>query len=252
MYFTENSYISIMQIEIFSKVKDPRVLGKVRHELEDVLRIALIGVLCSCDDYDEISDLIEDNAEEFKSMGFLKLSNGVSSGDTIRRVVEAVNPEQMRASLAICRDNIVSSLKGCHVIIDGKKLRGENPTSRGCNGLYILNAMVSGYEICVAEERVDDKTNELTVLPAVIASLCIVGAVVSLDAMGTHRNIAQQIIMQDGDYLMALKDNQSIIKDLIETLFKVASPLSVFTTEEKGHGREEKRTCSVLDTALLE
>ncbi len=112
--------------------------------------------------------------------------------------------------------------------------------------------MVSGYEICVAEERVDDKTNELTVLPAVIASLCIVGAVVSLDAMGTHRNIAQQIIMQDGDYLMALKDNQSILKDLIETLFKVASPLSVFTTEEKGHGREEKRTCSVLDTALLE
>ncbi len=107
MYFTENSYISIMQIEIFSKVKDPRVLGKVRHELEDVLRIALIGVLCSCDDYDEISDLIEDNAEEFKSLGFLKLSNGVPSGDTIRRVVEAVNPEQMRASLAICRDNIV-------------------------------------------------------------------------------------------------------------------------------------------------
>ena len=252
MYFTENSYISIMQIEIFSKVKDPRVLGKVRHELEDVLRIALIGVLCSCDDYDEISDLIEDNAEEFKSTGFLKFSYGVSSGVTIRRVVEAVNPEQMRASLATCRDNIVSSLKGCHVIIDGKKLRGENPTSRGCNGLYILNAMVSGYEICVAEERVDDKTNELTVLPAVIASLCIVGAVVSLDAMGTHRNIAQQIIMQDGDYLMALKDNQPILKDLIETLFKVASPLSVFTTEEKGHGREEKRTCSVLDTALLE
>ena len=56
-----------MQIEIFSKVKDPGVLGKVKHELEDVLRIALIGVLCSCDDYDEISDLIEDNAEEFKS-----------------------------------------------------------------------------------------------------------------------------------------------------------------------------------------
>ena len=139
-----------MQIEIFSKVKDPRVLGKVKHELEDVLRIALIVVLCSCDDYDEISDLIEDNAEEFKSMGFLKLSNGVPPGDTIRRVVESVNPEQMRVSSAICRDNIVSSLKGCHVIIDGKKMRGENPTSRGCNGLYILNAMVSDYEICVA------------------------------------------------------------------------------------------------------
>ena len=122
-------------------------------------------------------------------MGFLKLSNGVSSGDIIRRVVESVNPEQMRASLAIYIDNIVSSLKGGHVIIDGKKLRGGNYTSRGCNGLYILNAVVSDYEICVAEERVDDKTNELTVLPLLIASLCIVEALVSVDAMWTHRNI---------------------------------------------------------------
>lgn len=92
-----------MQIEIFSKVKDPRVLGKVKHELEDVLRIALIGVLCSCEDYDEISDLIGDNAKEFKEKVFLKLSNGLPSGDTIRRVVETVNPEQMRASLAVSR-----------------------------------------------------------------------------------------------------------------------------------------------------
>ncbi|MDE6548557.1 MAG: ISAs1 family transposase [Muribaculaceae bacterium] len=240
-----------MQNEIFSKVKDPRVLGKVKHELEDVLRIALIGVLCSCEDYDEISDLIDDRAEEFKQMGFLRLTNGVPSGDTIRRVVESVNPDQMKASLAISRENILSSLKGCQVIIDGKKLRGENPTSRGCNGLYILNAMVSDYEICVEEERVEDKTNELTVLPSVIASLCIVGALVSVDAMGTHRNIAQQIIMQDGDYLMALKDNQPILKDLVETIFSSTTPLSTYSTEEKGHGRHEKRVCSVMDTKLL-
>ena len=240
-----------MQIEIFSKVKDPRVLGKVKHELEDVLRIALIGVLCSCEDYDEISDLIEDREEEFKERGFLKLTNGVPSGDTIRRVVEAVNPEQMRASLAVCRDNIISALKGSHVIIDGKKLRGENPTSRGCNGLYILNAMISDLEICVAEERVDDKTNELTVLPSVIASLCIVGTLVSVDAMGTHRSIAQQIIMQDGDYLMALKDNQPILKNLVEAIFNSTTPLSTYSAEEKGHGRQEKRECSVLDTKLL-
>ena len=241
-----------MQMEIFCKVKDPRVLGKVKHDLEDVLRIALIGVLCSCEDYDEISDLIEDNGQELKEMGFLRLANGVPSGDTIRRVVEAVNPDKMRASLSISRDRIVSSLKGCHVITDGKKLRGENPTGKGCNGLYMLNAMVSDCEICIAEERVDDKTNELTVLPSVIASLCIVGALVSIDAMGTHRNIAQQIIMQDGDYLMSLKDNQPILKGLIATMFRNTSPLSTYTTDEKGHGREEKRTCSVLDTMLLE
>lgn len=232
-----------MQMEIFCKGKDPRVLGKGKHELEDVLRMALIGVLCSCDDYDEISDLIEDKEDEFKRMGFLKLSNGDLSGDTVRRVVESVSPDEMRASLSISREHIVSSLKGCHVIIDGKKHRGENPASRGCNGLYILNAMVSEYEICVSEKLVEDKTNELTVLPSVIASLCIVGALVSVDAMGPHRNIARQIVMQDVHYLMALKDNQTVLKGLVETIFSSASPLSTHMTEEKGHGREEKRRC---------
>lgn len=238
-------------MEFFSRVKDPRELGKVKHELEDVLRIALIGVICACDDYDEISDFIVERELELREMGFLKLENGVPSGDTIRRVVEAVNPDQLYASLGCARERIVSSLKGCHVIIDGKKLRGEAPKSRGCNGLYILNAMVSEHEICISEKRVDDKTNELTVLPAVIASMCIVGALVSVDAMGTHRNIAQQILMQDGNYLMALKDNQPILKELVESVFKSSTPLSTHRIGEKGHGREEKRECAVLDTKLL-
>lgn len=112
--------------------------------------------------------------------------------------------------------------------------------------------MVSEYEICLSEKRVDDKTNELTMLPAAIASMCIVGALVSVDAMGTHRNIAQQILMQDGHYLMVLKDNQTILKGLVETIFKAAVPINVSFIEEKGHGRHEKRRCSVLDTKLLE
>lgn len=121
-----------MQMEIFCKVKAPRVFGKVKHELKDVLRMALIGALRSYDDYDEISDLIEDKEDEFKRMGFLKLSNGVPSDDTIS------------------------------------------------------------------------------------------------------------------------KDNQTVLKGLVKTIFSSVSPLSTHMTVEKGHGREEKRSCSVLDARLLE
>lgn len=241
-----------MQIEIFSKVKDPRDLGKVKHELEDVLRMALIGVLCDCEDCDDISDMVTDREEEFKAAGLLKLTNGVPCGDTILRVVESVNPVQLRASLDCCRGDIIEFLCGHQVIIDGKKLRGENPKSLGCHGLYILNAWVSETEICVAEKPVDDKTNELTVLPSVLSSLWLTGSLVSIDAMGTHRNIADQIILQGGDYLMALKDNQPILRNLIENIFRDAIPMSVYTTEEKGHGRLEKRTCSIIDATLLE
>lgn len=137
------------------------------------------------------------------------------------------------------------------MIIDGKKLLGEDPKSRVCDGLYILNAIVSEYEICITEKRVDDKTNELAMLPSVIASLCIVRALVSVDAMGTHRNIAQQILLQDGKYLMALKDNQPILKGLVESIFDSTRPLAEFRSEEKGHGRTGMRQCSILDTRLL-
>lgn len=241
-----------MQIEIFSKVKDPRDLGKVKHELEDVLRMALIGVLCDCEDCDDISDMVSDREAEFKASGLLKLSNGVPCGDTILRVVESVNPMQLRASLDCCRGHIIESLCGNQVIIDGKKLRGENPKSTGCNGLYILNAWVSEYEICVAERPVDDKTNELTALPSILSSLWLTGSIVSIDAMGTHRHIAEQIILQGGDYLMALKGNQPTLMELTENIFRNTAPMSTYTTEEKGHGRLEKRTCSILDTVLLE
>lgn len=138
------------------------------------------------------------------------------------------------------------------MIIDGKKLRGANPKSRGCDGLYILNAMVSEYEICITEKRVDDKTNELAMLTSVIASLCIVRALVSVDAMGMHRNIAQQILLQDGNYLMALKDNQPILKELVERIFDSTRSLAEFKSEEKGHVRIEMRQCSILDTRLLQ
>lgn len=232
-------------------VKDPRDLGKVKHILEDVLRIALLGTICACDDYEEIHDFVCERHKELREMGFLELSNGIPSKYTIERVVESVNPKQLRSCLDACRDTIKESLSGKHVIYDGKKLRGENPKSRGCNGLYILNAWVSETEICLAEERVDDKTNELTVLPAALAMLWLTGALVSVDAMGTHRPIAEQILLQGGDYLMVLKENQPILCELVESMFKVGKPISVYTSEEKGHGRQECRECSLLDTKLL-
>ena len=85
-----------------------------------------------------------------------------------------------------------------------------------------------------------------------MSSLWLTGSLVSIDAMGTHRNIAEQIILQGGDYLMALKDNQPILRELTENIFRCSTPMSVYTTEEKGHGRLEKRTCSIMDTTLLE
>ncbi len=108
-----------MQIEIFSKVKDPRDLGKVKHELEDVLRMALIGVLCDCETVTTYRIWYRPRGR-IQGSRLLKLCNGVPCGDTILRVVESVNPAQLRASLDCCRGHIIESLCGNQVIIDGK------------------------------------------------------------------------------------------------------------------------------------
>ena len=222
-----------MQIGIFSKVKDPRDLGKVKHELEDVLRMALVGVLCDCEDCEDcgdISDMVTDK-ERIQSCRIAK----TYQWSTVRRYHTArcrvCQSRPAADSLDCCRGHIIESLCGSQIIIDGKKLRGENPKSPGCHGLYILNAWVSETEIWVAEKPVDDKTNELTVLPSVLSSLLLTGSLVSIDAMGTHRNIAEQILLQDGDYLMALKDNQPILNELKEPAFRSTTPMSVYTTE---------------------
>ena len=192
-----------MDKEIFGTVKDPRVMGRTKHLLEDVLRMALIGVICACDDYDEIHDFIKYHEAALKRRGLLSLPNGVPSADTIQRVMEAVDHSQIISALNACRGIIAGDLCGRLIIIDGKKAKGASPKSRGCNGLYILNAWVSETEICIGERRVDDKTNELTFLPIILASLWLTGTLVSIDAMGTHRKIAYQIIMQGGDYIIA-------------------------------------------------
>lgn len=106
--------------------------------------------------------------------------------------------------------------------------------------------------ICIAEKEVGDKAYELTVLPYVLASLWINGGIVSVNAMGTHRNIVQQIFLQGSDYLMLLKDNRSIQKELAANMFKSFNPASEYMTEGKGHGRVETRTCSDLGTRQLE
>lgn len=96
----------------------------------------------------------------------------------------------------------------------------------------MLNTWVSEAEICIAEKGIDDKTNEPTVLPKALAMVWLTWTLVTVDAMETHRSIAEQILMQGGDCLMALKENQPILRNLVGNMFKVGKPLSVNASEE--------------------
>jgi predicted transposase YbfD/YdcC len=157
-----------------------------------------------------------------------------------------LNNKSLQTCLEHYGKEILERLEEKQIILDGKKLRGESPTSKGNTGLYILNAWVGENRICVGQEKVEEKSNEITAIPKVLASLDIEDAVVSIDAIGTQTKIAEQIIEQGGHYFLSVKGNQKGLLEDLEHAFNVGKGLQFIDKEEKNHGRIENRSCSIL------
>ena len=133
----------------------------------------------------------------------LRLPNGYPSSDTYERVFKSLNTESLHQCLITYGKDILGCLAEKQIALDGKKLKGVSPTSKGNSGLYILNAWVSENNICIGHQKVEYKSNEITAIPEVLNSLEIEDAVVSIDAIGTQTKIAEQIRNQKGHYLLS-------------------------------------------------
>ena len=143
--------------------------------------------------------------EEFNPL--LELPNGCPSEDTFERVMQAVHPDEIAACLEVYTSQIIKDLSGLHIAIDGKKMRGTNPRGHG-ESSYILSAWVNEHSLSIAQEAVGEKSNEISCVPKLLDKLALEGAVVTMDAMGTQVEIAEQIIKKKGDFVLALKGNQ--------------------------------------------
>jgi predicted transposase YbfD/YdcC len=179
---------------------------------------------------------------------YILLANGIPSEDTFERVFSAVEPDVLRVCLNDYGKDVVGLLSEKQICLDGKKLKGVSPTTRGNRGLHILNAWVAENRICIGQKRVEDKSNEITAIPALIEQIDVKDAVVSIDAIGCQRDIAEQIVKKEGHYLLALKTNQRELYDDVECGFKACKPISMSETWEYDHGRYETRKCSILSS----
>lgn len=176
----------------------------------------------------------------------LSLKNGIPSHDTFNRVFQLIEPEELKACLASDGARLLEHLEGSLINLDGKKIRGESPKSSGNDGLFILSAWVSDCRLCIGQEKVQDKSNEITAIPKVLDSIDIKGSTVSIDAIGCQKEIAAQIVEKEGYYLLAVKANQG------DLLVEIQENFTYFKTEqctedwEYDHGRYEERKCSII------
>lgn len=238
----------------FSELKDPRRVCLNDHPLINIITIALCAIIAGAETWTDVASFGE-NKQVWLSR-FLDLEQGIPSHDTFGRVFARLDPEQFRASFLSWVQAVFATTQGQVIAIDGKKLRHSYDKTLGKAAIHMVSAWASANELVLGQVKVDDKSNEITAIPALLALLDITGCIVTIDAMGCQTEIARRIINQGGDYLLAVKKNQGNLYEDIVFFFDLAQQngFSKVThtyhqTVNGGHGRIEKRQCWVISGA---
>jgi predicted transposase YbfD/YdcC len=238
-------------------VPDPRFPYWHRHNLVDLITIALCAVISGADSWVEVADWGQEKAEWLQT--FLALPAGIPSHDTFSRLFRSLDSAALEAVLlGWVRATLPAPATGSVIAVDGKTLRRSHDRATGGAALHLISAWATEWGISIGQWMVPDHTNEITALPAALAVVTLPGTVITLDAMGCQREVAATITTQGGHYVLALKGNQSQLHADVQAFFVdglatgFATPVDRAETHEKGHGRIEKRTCwATQDAALL-
>jgi predicted transposase YbfD/YdcC len=237
--------------EHFATLEDPRVERTKLHPLLSVITIAICAVICGAETWDEIEEFGKAKAEWLKS--FLDLPNGNPSHDTFNRVFQALDPKQFQECFLNWMKAVAEALSSQVIALDGKTLRGSRDELGGKGAIHMVSAWAASNRLVLAQVKVDTKSNEITAIPELLRALTVEGCIVTIDAMGTQREIAKQILDQGGDYALALKENQgTLYQDVVEMFAHAKSGtieelvIDNARTIEKGHGRIEVRRYRVI------
>jgi predicted transposase YbfD/YdcC len=240
-------------LKYFSELKDPRRRqARVLHPFENLLVIAICAVICGADSWWDIA-LFGDAKQKWFAT-FLDLDNGVPSHDTFSRVFRRLRPDAFAQCFTRWSAGLSESKIGEVIAIDGKVLRRSFDRAGNKAAIHMVQAWATDNQLVLGQLTCAEKSNEITALPQLLEMLEITDSIVTIDAMGTQKAIATQIIAQGGDYVLALKDNHPHLNaDVIDLLDWAATDPSRCSTDlshTTGHGRSEQRR--VVSTGAVE
>ena len=235
----------------FRVLEDPRDGTKRLHLLIDMIVIAIAGTLCGADGWVQIAQFGRE--KEAWLRGFLELPKGIPSHDTFGRVFSLLQPEAFEQCFRAWVASIRTVIPGEIIAIDGKTLRRSHDRAKGLAALHLVSAWASANSVVLGQVATEAKSNEITAIPALLELLTLKGCIVTIDAMGCQTKIAEQIIAQGGDYVLALKGNQETLATEVEEAFIDADAhdyadmeTDFFETVERAHGRVETRRYRTL------
>lgn len=236
--------------EYFTGIDDPRIERCKEHLLEDILFITIAAVICGAETWNDIENYGKSKEEWL--LKCLKLPNGIPSHDTFNRLFSALDPKQLEECFVNWIKSVAEITNGEIVSIDGKTIRGSR--NKGAKSfVHMVSAWANTNHLLLGQVKVDDKSNEITAIPKLLEVLDLAGCIVTIDAMGCQTEIAEKIIGEKADYILAVKGNQGLLEEGIMDTLRFVAPVDEYEETDYGHGRIEQRKCSVYeDLSLIE
>jgi predicted transposase YbfD/YdcC len=234
----------------FGGLNDPRRERGRLHNLCDMIAIALCAVICGAESWEDVAEYGRQKESWLKT--FLRLPNGIPSHDTFNRLFRQLKATAFQACFARWMQGLVEATEGRIVAIDGKTLRHSFDRAADKSALHLISAWAVANGVSLGQRAVDGKSNEITAVPELLKLLELEGAIVTYDAMGCQKDIAQAIREAGADYVLAVKENQPRLYEDVLATFQNAfegnrgETYQLRAKDERGHGREERREYVVV------
>ncbi len=231
--------------DYFSNLQDPRSDNR-SHLLLDIIIIAICAAICDADTWTDVELFGQSKEQWFRK--FLELPHGIPSHDTFSRVFALIDTEQFQESFRDWIAAVEERTGGEIVALDGKQLRRSHDKAKGKKAIYMVSAWASENSLVLGQQKVDDRSNEITAVPQLLDLLEVAGCIVTTDAMNCQVETAKKVIENDADYVFVVKENQPRLLETIQALFDDPDEMrwvdtdSETTVDEK-HGRTETRQC---------
>ena len=240
----------------FEALGDPRMPLKSAHKLIDIIVIAICAVICGADTWTDIEEFGQIKMEWLKE--YLELPNGIPSHDTFGRVFSLISAKLFQECFQSWVNSVFEVTGGQVIAIDGKTARRSHDKKSNKAAIHIVHAWAADSGLLLGQLKTEEKSNEITAIPELLKMLVIKDCIVTIDAMGCQRDIADKIKKAKADYIFTVKSNQEKLEIAIKNTFKEAQDnqfegmkCSRYKSDEKGHGRKEVRSCYVLPVKHL-
>jgi predicted transposase YbfD/YdcC len=229
----------------FEELEDPRIERTRKHSLVDIICLSICAVIAGAEGWEDIEEF--GLQKEAWLRRHLRLENGIPSHDTISRVFRLLKPQAFEAAFRNWVQVLVERLGLRQIAMDGKTVRRSHDRHSAKSALHLVSAWSVENRLVLGQQAVDDQSNEITAIPELLRLLELKGAIVTIDAMGCQKEIAETIVACGGEFVLAVKDNQPKLHAALQEHFEERHAEGRrgrgqhHATRDKGHGRQEER-----------